>query len=68
MTYSTHTSTATCFPLFCTGHDSEVFYDLKKLLEESKAPVPPELARSEAAKMKPGAVSQKRDSVVYAKK
>lgn len=53
---------------FLTGHDSEVFYDLKKLLEESKAAVPPELARSEAAKMKPGAVSQKRDSVVYAKK
>lgn len=53
---------------FLTGHDSEVFYDLKKLLEESKAVVPPELARSEAAKMKPGSISQKRDSVVYAKK
>jgi ATP-dependent RNA helicase DDX23/PRP28 len=46
----------------------QVFYDLKKLLEESKAVVPPELARSEAAKMKPGSVSQKRDSIQYAKK
>jgi hypothetical protein len=38
-----------------------VFYDLKKLLEDSKAAVPGELARSEAAKQKPGAVSQKRE-------
>lgn len=53
---------------FLTGGDSEVFYDLKRLLEESKAQVPGELARSEAAKQKPGAVSQKRDSIQYAKK
>ncbi|WIA22903.1 hypothetical protein OEZ86_009840 [Tetradesmus obliquus] len=53
---------------FLTGGDSEVFYDLKRLLEESKAVVPPELARSEAAKQKPGGVSQKRDSIQYAKK
>lgn len=53
---------------FLTGGDSEVFYDLKRLLEESKAAVPPELARSEAAKMKPGSVSQKRDAIQYAKK
>ena len=46
----------------------QVFYDLKRLLEESKAQVPPELARSEAAKQKPGAISQKRDQVQYAKK
>jgi hypothetical protein len=46
----------------------QVFYDLKKLLEESKATVPAELARSEAAKMKPGSISQKRDSIQYAKK
>jgi ATP-dependent RNA helicase DDX23/PRP28 len=45
-----------------------VFYDLKKLLEESRATVPAELARSEAAKMKPGAISQKRDAIQYAKK
>jgi ATP-dependent RNA helicase DDX23/PRP28 len=52
----------------CAGGDSEVFYDLKRLLEESKAVVPPELARSEAAKQKPGSVNQKRDSIQYAKK
>ncbi|WIA42749.1 hypothetical protein OEZ86_008692 [Tetradesmus obliquus] len=34
----------------------------------SKAVVPPELARSKAAKQKPGGVSQKRDSIQYAKK
>ncbi len=45
-----------------TGGDSEVFYDLKKLLEESKAVVPPELARHEAAKQKPGDKG-KRDTI-----
>jgi ATP-dependent RNA helicase DDX23/PRP28 len=44
-----------------------VFYDLKKLLEESKAAVPPELARHEAAKQKPGAGMGKRDAVIYAR-
>lgn len=53
---------------FLTGHDTEVYYDLKKLLEDSKAVVPPELARHEAAKMKPGGPGQKRDSVIFAKK
>ncbi|KAI8474201.1 MAG: pre-mRNA-splicing ATP-dependent RNA helicase [Monoraphidium minutum] len=53
---------------FLTGGDSEVFFDLKKLLEESKAQVPPELARHEAAKQKPGAVTGKRDAIQYAKK
>jgi ATP-dependent RNA helicase DDX23/PRP28 len=51
-----------------TGHDTEVFYDLKKLLEDSKAVVPPELARHEAAKMKPGGPGAKRESVIFAKK
>ncbi len=45
-----------------------MYYDLKKLLEDSKAHVPPELARSEAAKQKPGTITQKRDAVQYAKK
>ena len=45
-----------------------MFYDLKKLLEDSKAAVPGELARSEAAKTKPGGVSQKRETVQFAKK
>ncbi len=48
--------------------DSEVFYDLKHLLEESKMPVPPQLANHEAAKQKPGGFERKRDSVVFAKK
>lgn len=44
---------------------SQVFFDLKKFLEESKMIVPPELARHEAAKVKPGGVDArpKRDIV-----
>lgn len=53
---------------FITGSDSEVFYDLKKFLEESKAPVPPQLASHEAARAKPGAVGSARPSIQYAKK
>ncbi|GAB4814582.1 hypothetical protein N2152v2_001628 [Parachlorella kessleri] len=51
-----------------TTSDSEVFYDLKNLLEESRMSVPPQLAQHEAAKQKPGSFNQKRDSVVFAKK
>lgn len=45
-----------------------MFYDLKRLLEESKAPVPPELARHEAAKVKPGSIESKsrKDQTVFA--
>ncbi|KAL6755306.1 P-loop containing nucleoside triphosphate hydrolase protein [Haematococcus lacustris] len=55
---------------FLTLSDTDVFFDLKKLLEDSKAPVPPELARHEAAKMKPGSLEakNKRPDVQYAKK
>jgi hypothetical protein len=42
--------------------------ELKKLLEESKTPVPPELARHEAAKTKPGSIDGKREKIQYAKK
>ena len=45
----------------------QVYYDLKRLLEESKAAVPPELARHEAAKQKPGAITGKRDQVQFAR-
>jgi ATP-dependent RNA helicase DDX23/PRP28 len=38
---------------FLTLADHEVFYDLKKLLEASKAPVPGELARHESARQRP---------------
>ena len=40
---------------FLTMGDTEVFFDLKKFLEESKASVPRELANHEASKQKPGA-------------
>lgn len=54
---------------FLTGGDTEVYYDLKKLLEESKAVVPGQLAHHEAAKVKPGQPGQQpRDKVVFAKK
>lgn len=46
--------------------DSDVFFDLKKMLEESHAQVPRELASHEAAKAKPGD-RPKRDQTVYAK-
>lgn len=47
---------------------AEIFYDLKKFLEESKAPVPPQLAQHEAAKQKPGAIGGGRPSIQFAKK
>ena len=52
---------------FLTLGDTEIFYDLKKLLEESKAAVPFELARHEASKTKPGAIQErrKRDETLY---
>ncbi len=45
-----------------------MFYDLKRLLEESKAPVPPELARHEASKVKPGSIEAKsrKEQTVFA--
>ncbi|KAG1334732.1 DEAD-box ATP-dependent RNA helicase 21-like [Cocos nucifera] len=41
---------------FLTPEDSEVFYDLKQMLIQSNSPVPPELARHEASKFKPGTI------------
>lgn len=43
-----------------------MFFDLKKLLEESHAAVPRELAMHEAAKAKPGD-RPRREQTVYAK-
>jgi ATP-dependent RNA helicase DDX23/PRP28 len=40
---------------FLTLSDADVFYDLKKQLEASRAPVPAELARHEASRQKPEA-------------
>ena len=39
---------------FLTLGDTDVFFDLKKFLEESKAAVPRELERHEASRQKPG--------------
>lgn len=41
---------------FLTLHDTEVFYDLKQMLVQSNSAVPPELARHEASRFKPGTV------------
>lgn len=53
---------------FLTMGDTEVFYDLKKFLEESKASVPSQLASHEASRTKPGSVENRRDKIQYAKK
>ncbi|CAA7015707.1 unnamed protein product [Microthlaspi erraticum] len=39
---------------FLTLEDKNVFYDLKRKLVECNSPVPPQLARHEASKVKPG--------------
>lgn len=41
---------------FLTLEDKHVFYDLKQKLLECNSPVPPQLARHEACKIKPGTV------------
>lgn len=53
---------------FLTLKDSELFYDLKKFLEESKAAVPSGLAQHEASRQKPGTIGGGRPSVQFAKK
>eukprot|EP01025_Chloroclados_australasicus_P051999 TRINITY_DN6053_c0_g3_i1.p1 TRINITY_DN6053_c0_g3~~TRINITY_DN6053_c0_g3_i1.p1 ORF type:complete len:839 (-),score=131.55 TRINITY_DN6053_c0_g3_i1:229-2745(-) len=54
---------------FLTLQDSDTFFELKKLLEECNAQVPPELARHEAAKVKPGSFEAlpKRAETLYVK-
>ena len=39
-----------------TMHDTDVFYDLKQMLIQNNSCIPPELARHEASKFKPGSV------------
>ncbi|XWS35229.1 hypothetical protein CRYUN_Cryun21dG0108000 [Craigia yunnanensis] len=41
---------------FLTFHDTDVFFDLKQMLAQSGSPVPPELAKHEASKFKPGTI------------
>ena len=54
---------------FLTNSNTEVFFDLKTMLEETKAIVPPELARHEASKIKPGGfeTTSRKDTILYAK-
>lgn len=54
---------------FLTLGDTEVFYDLKQMLTQSNSPVPPELARHEASKFKPGTIPDRpprRNDTVFA--
>ncbi|KAK9120269.1 hypothetical protein Scep_018362 [Stephania cephalantha] len=54
---------------FLTMHDTDVFYDLKQMLIQSNSPVPPELARHEASKFKPGTIPDRpprRNDTVFA--
>ncbi|XP_039115413.1 DEAD-box ATP-dependent RNA helicase 21-like isoform X1 [Dioscorea cayenensis subsp. rotundata] len=54
---------------FLTLQDYEVFYDLKQMLIQSNSLVPPELARHEASKFKPGTIPDRpprRNDTVYA--
>ncbi|KAF3510293.1 hypothetical protein F2Q69_00001587 [Brassica cretica] len=41
---------------FLTLNDTDVFYDLKQILVQSNSAVPPEMARHEASRFKPGTV------------
>ncbi|MBA0812875.1 hypothetical protein Gohar_026804, partial [Gossypium harknessii] len=41
---------------FLTLHDTDVFFDLKQMLVQSGSPVPPELAKHEVSKFKPGTI------------
>ncbi|MBA0570486.1 hypothetical protein Golob_004138 [Gossypium lobatum] len=54
---------------FLTLHDTDVFFDLKQMLVQSGSPVPPELAKHEASKLKPGTIPDRpprRNDTVFA--
>ncbi|KAJ8640336.1 hypothetical protein MRB53_017030 [Persea americana] len=54
---------------FLTLHDTDVFYDLKQMLIQSNSTVPPELARHEMSKFKPGTIPDRpprRNDTVFA--
>ncbi len=46
-----------------TGYNKDVYYDLKQMLVDSNAHVPPELSRHEASRSKPGVSSGMREIV-----
>ncbi|KAE8779771.1 ATP-dependent RNA helicase DDX23 [Hordeum vulgare] len=41
---------------FLTMEDTDIFYELKQMLVQSNSPVPPELARHDASRFKPGSI------------
>ncbi|XP_016685450.2 DEAD-box ATP-dependent RNA helicase 21 [Gossypium hirsutum] len=54
---------------FLTLHDTDVFFDHKQMLVQSGSPVPPELAKHEASKFKPGTIPDRpprRNDTVFA--
>ncbi|XVE84616.1 hypothetical protein DITRI_Ditri17bG0026800 [Diplodiscus trichospermus] len=54
---------------FLTLHDTDVFFDLKQMLVQSGSAVPPELAKHEASKFKPGTIPDRpprRNDTVFA--
>ncbi|WCJ44197.1 Pre-mRNA-splicing ATP-dependent RNA helicase prp28 [Euphorbia peplus] len=54
---------------FLTLGDTDVFYDLKQMLIQSNSQVPPELAKHEASKFKPGSIPDRpprRNDTVFA--
>eukprot|EP00890_Picochlorum_soloecismus_P006720 jgi/Picsp_1/873/NSC_04361-R1_atp-dependent rna helicase ddx23 len=53
---------------FLTMGDTEVFYDLKKFLEDNNCSIPRQLSSHEAARHKPGSVNAPKPSVQYARK
>lgn len=48
--------------------DTDMYYELKKFLEDSKASIPSSLLHHEAAKRPPDAEKSKRETTVYARK
>ena len=48
--------------------DTDMYYDLKKFLEDSKAAVPSQLMYHEAAKRPPDAEKSKRETTIFARK
>ena len=54
---------------FLTPDDSAIFYDLKQMLQDCNMQVPPELARHEAARVKPGTIGHApKPKIQFAKK
>jgi ATP-dependent RNA helicase DDX23/PRP28 len=54
---------------FLTLENTEIFFDLKQMLIQSNSPVPPEIARHEASKFRPGSVTgrpPRRNDTVFA--